>query len=150
MENNMENRHLFRLGELKDYEVTEGDPDVRGWIVIDKDNDKLGTIHELIVDPNKNIVRYLDVISSPDLSIAGGERHFIIPIGAAKIDEHEDRILVKDLDKDVLKNTPDYKGGAIARDYEFDVLERILKNKERKDFPKEDFYDQDIYNEASF
>lgn len=151
MEKDLQKRHLFRLGELKDYKVSDNDPDVRGWDVIDKDNDKIGTISELIVDPDKKIVRYLDIVTIKDLSVEGAPRHLIIPVGAARLDEKEDKVIVNEADKDVLKTIPDYKGGPITLDYEFDVVERLRG--ERKSYADiDEMYNknQDLYNQDTF
>ncbi|HSD63239.1 MAG TPA: PRC-barrel domain-containing protein, partial [Ignavibacteriaceae bacterium] len=52
---------LYRLSDLADYEVADRDPDVRGWEVVSADK-KVGTVDELIVDPDDMKVRYLDIL----------------------------------------------------------------------------------------
>ena len=73
------------LDELDDYQVSEGDPDVRGWDVIASDGRKIGEVDELLVDTQAMKVRYLDVdLSDEVIANAGGEdRHVLIPIGYA-------------------------------------------------------------------
>lgn len=51
---------LRRLRDLPDFEVADGFPDVRGWAVRGATGTALGTVRELLVDPDAQQVRYLD------------------------------------------------------------------------------------------
>ncbi len=42
--------NLSRLSEERDFDVAEGEPDVRGWDVVLGDNTKIGDVDDLIVD----------------------------------------------------------------------------------------------------
>lgn len=52
-----------RLAHLEGsgYKVAEGDPDVRGWDVMDRDGQRIGEVDDLLVDPEALKVRYLEV-----------------------------------------------------------------------------------------
>lgn len=117
-----DNRHLYRLKELKGYKVADDNPDVRGWEILDRDNEKFGTINELIVDPEKKKVRYLDVEPTGELSNA---ERLLIPIGAAKLREDDKDVIVDDIDKDKLASYPLYGGEVIDKNYEIDVVEKF-------------------------
>lgn len=43
------------------YKVAEGDPDVRGWDVMDRDGNRIGEVDDLLVDTTALKVRYLEV-----------------------------------------------------------------------------------------
>lgn len=146
-----DNRHLYRLHELKDYRVASDNPDVRGWEIVDRDKEKFGTIKELIVDPEKKKVRYLDVEPSSDLSGAGNER-LLIPIGVAKLDKDHNHVIVNEVDKDALASFPLYAGDAVGRDYEIDVVERFNRPDGTTTTTREtgDFYNAPIYDEDRF
>ena len=141
-------RHLFRMDELDDYKLADNEPDVRGWDIVDYQKEKIGVVKELIVDIQKEKVRYLDVVATPDLSLSGGDRHFIIPIGVAQIDQNENRVIVRDIDKTTLASIPNYTGTAVTRDYEFDVVERLRGD--RTNIFEDRFYDNEYYNEEHF
>ena len=51
---------LRRLSDA-DYEVAAGECDVRGWNVVAANDEKVGTVVELIVDPAAGKLRYLEV-----------------------------------------------------------------------------------------
>ncbi len=141
-------KHLFRMEELDDYKVADNEPDVRGWDIVDYQKEKIGVVKELIVDIDKEKVRYLDVVATPDLSLSGGDRHFIIPIGVAQVDENENRVIVREIDKTTLMSIPNYTGSAVTRDYEFDVVERLRGD--RTNIFEDRFYDNEFYNEENF
>ena len=54
------NASLARLSDA-DYEVAQGEPDVRGWDVVLGSDDVVGKVDDLINDRSAGKVRYLDV-----------------------------------------------------------------------------------------
>lgn len=147
------NKHLYRLGELNDYKVDSNDPDVRGWPVVDRDNREFGTISELIVDPEQEKVRYLDVVTNRNAARnSESEDHLLIPIGVARIADTDDSVIVRDLDAQLLTSYPSHRGGEITRDYEYAVVERFNRPDTAAREPREgtEFYNDDVYNEGSF
>lgn len=58
-----------RLAHLEGsgYKVAEGDPDVRGWDVMDRDGSRIGEVDDLLVDTEALKVRYLEVRLDPRL-----------------------------------------------------------------------------------
>lgn len=152
-----DNKHLFRLGELDDYKVASGNPDVRGWALVDRDNQKLGTVNELIVDLDSQKVRYLDVKPEADTFRGEGEHRLLIPIGVARIDDSNNNVIVRELDKDRLNAMPPHRGEAITRDYEREVVSRFNTSEpgrpeaERQErVTTDDFYNNQLYDEEAF
>jgi hypothetical protein len=155
MQYDFEKRHLYSLGELgDDYEISEGDPDVRGWSLLDREVEKVGVIKDLVVDMRAMKVRYLDVIAVKE--IGGGERHLLIPIGAARIDEARDVVKVSELDKGTLTFYPEYTGDVVTRNYEHSIRETLKgKSSFKSDITGEGVYDEnfyrnDLYDETGF
>lgn len=148
-----DNKHLFRLGELDDYKVASDNPDVRGWDLLDRDNQKVGTVNELIVDLDRRKVRYLDVNPGNDTFRGDSEHRLLIPIGVARIDDSNNNVIVNELDRDRLNSFPPHSGGAITRDYENEVVSRFnstnVDRTETRD-DRADFYDNQLYNEENF
>lgn len=71
---------LFRLHELKDWSVADGEPDIRGWEVRTVSGRLIGKITDLCVDPSRGEVVLLDI------DLDGTDRHTLAPIRAAQID----------------------------------------------------------------
>src|SRR5690606_18469224 len=81
---------------------------------------KIGEVDELLVDRTAMKVRYLDVEMDDDLD-DGTDKHILIPIGYARLDEAEDQIRVDTLDSSRLGLIPSYTHGPLTREYETDL-----------------------------
>lgn len=113
--------YIGRLSDFDDYEVADQDPDVRGWDVIGSDGTKYGEVDNLIVDRQEMKARYLEVELNDDLTPENEERHLLVPIGMASLDEDNNRVYLGDIDRATLTQVPAYDGGPITREYEQSV-----------------------------
>jgi uncharacterized protein (TIGR02271 family) len=113
-----DNPQVAALSDLGDYEVAEGYPDPRGWVVTAADGSKVGKVHDLIVDTGSMRARYLDVRLADDLRRSADERDVLIPIGTATVDDADDRVRVESLTVDRFALLPAYRHGALTRDAE--------------------------------
>ncbi|HEX2078968.1 MAG TPA: PRC-barrel domain-containing protein [Longimicrobium sp.] len=113
------------LGQLDDFRVAEGDPDVRGWEVRASDGRKIGEVDELLVDTSAMKVRYLDVdLDADDVVLSGGhDRHVLIPIGYARLERDRDCVTVDGLASSDVARLPAYGQGPLTRDFEASVRE---------------------------
>lgn len=75
-----ERERLVPLSEMNGWNVVTGEPDIRSWEVKTISGRQLGTVRELLVDPDGGEVVMLDV----DLS--GTDRHAYVPIRVVEID----------------------------------------------------------------
>jgi hypothetical protein len=143
----METPILRRLRDLTDFEVADGNPDVRGWTVRGSDGQALGAVFELIVDPEALKVRYLDVELDSRFRINEHENHILLPIGAAALDTEDDNVFVPALNSESVLNYPPYVEIQITRDYEEAML-RALGQESGTAVPR--FYEQDSFDADSF
>jgi hypothetical protein len=111
------------LGQLDDFKVADGEPDVRGWEVLASDGRKIGEVDELLVDTAAMKVRYLDVDVDDGMVAGGTDRHVLIPIGYARLDEDRDSVMVDALSAADLGGMPSYDQGPLTRDFETSVRE---------------------------
>jgi len=133
--------NLNFLEDLSDYKVASGDPDVRGWELVDRENNVLGKVDHLLADVNKKRVRYLDV--DPDSKMIKedheayrqsaqegahqyrdktGDIHMIVPIGMARLDRDNHRVIAEKVSKETFLGGPRFsKGQPITRDQEREV-----------------------------
>lgn len=112
---------IVSLDDLEDFEVAEGEPDVRGWEVLSADGERIGEVDQLLVDTTAMKVRYLDVDLENDLIGTDEDRHALIPIGFARLDEDNDQIFVDNLTKEDVRRLPAYDHGPVTRDIEVEV-----------------------------
>ena len=141
---NDENRRLHFMDELDDYKVVKEDPDVRGWDVVDVNNRKVGKIDDLLVDIRREKVRYLDVDLDQDMlgkdhdelensNVRGvhefrkdGNIHMIVPIGLARIDRDNKRVISDDINRSILEGGHIHrKGEIITPEHERNVINCI-------------------------
>ncbi|GAC1379509.1 MAG: hypothetical protein NVS3B25_10460 [Hymenobacter sp.] len=142
----METPVLRRLRDLTDFEVADGNPDVRGWVVRGGDGQTLGAVHELIVEPAAMKVRYLDVELDARFHINDSESHILLPIGAASLDADGDNVFVPALNADSVLAYPPYVEIQITREYEEAMLRAL--GKEPAAHPR--FYEQESFDAESF
>lgn len=162
----LEGGRVVRLKDLKDYTVAKGDPDVRGWNVYANDGRRIGEVDELLVDVEAMKVRYLDVDLDRDvLSATGGQLggaaapaatapgtrsgHILLPIGSARLDEREDRVVV-DLLHSLVGGLPSYDHGPLTREYETSVRQHFDRDYRHDPASDRDFYNHDLYNDDRF
>ena len=111
---------ILPLGELKDFEVAEGYPDIRGWRVDSADGHHVGAVHELLVDVDTMRTRYLDVRLTPEIAAMPGDRDVLVPIGTAALEAGEKRVKVP-LHAERISLLPAYHHERLTRVYEHEV-----------------------------
>lgn len=145
-----DDRNLVRLKDFSGYEVADGNPDVRGWEVFTLDGVRFGVVEELIVDTAKMKVRYLDIDVDQNIEGVTDDKHLLVPIGVASIDEKEDIIHIRTIETTTILKTPPYKG-AISKDYEDEIREHYYPEQKTEVRDSErDYYDEDWYDEEKF
>jgi photosynthetic reaction center H subunit len=117
--------HLRRLRDLPDFEVASNNPDVRGWSVRGSDGKKFGEVYELIVEEEALKVRYLAIELDSSLNINERDRHILLPIGVAALDEESDNVFVPSLTSESVLNYPPFVEIQITREYEQAMLKSL-------------------------
>ncbi|MEO5903029.1 MAG: PRC-barrel domain-containing protein [Gemmatimonadaceae bacterium] len=108
------------LSELKDFQVSEGYKDIRGWRVDSADGKEVGKVQDLLVDLDGMRTRYLDVRLHSSIAATHGDRDVIIPIGSARIADEGDLVIVP-LTAERVSLLPLYDHGVLSRVHESEV-----------------------------
>lgn len=105
----MDNTKHRRLQELdrSDFEISKGEPDIRGWDVRNDAGLKIGEVEELIVDAQQKKVRYV-VVDLDDKDLKLPDRKVLIPIGLAELHKEDDDVLLPSVTVDQLGALPAY------------------------------------------
>jgi len=112
------NRNLVDLDELEDFKVADEDPDPRGWDIVARDGLRIGEVDKLIVDTGAMKVRYLDCdLDEEALGLEPRDRHVLIPVGHARIDEDMRRVTVDAIASTDVPNLPPFTGD-LSEDYD--------------------------------
>ncbi len=98
--------HMGTLVKLTDTTLTVADPaaDVRGRKVLDRHGEEIGEVDDLLLDEEKQNVRFLRLAAGGFLGI--GEQHFLVPVDAVtKVDADHVHI---DRERSRLRDVPTY------------------------------------------
>ena len=137
---------LHKLSELKKFKIAKNDPDVRGWSVVGNHGERIGNVFDLIVDPESEKVRYLDVEVDRNLVNDKSNYHVLVPIGTAKLVRENDVITTPMINKEGLVHYPRYDGKPVSRDFEYELRDYLDSRHEVKREPepkKEHKHDKD-------
>jgi uncharacterized protein (TIGR02271 family) len=137
------------LDQMDDFKVADGDPDVRGWTVLGSDNRKIGKVDNLLIDRSAMKVRYLDVDVDNDL-VEDRDRHVLIPIGYARLNNDDDSILVQEMASTDVATLPAYDQSGMTRDYETSVRQRFDQGFATSGSADDNFYEHEHYNDNRF
>lgn len=95
MRDDMRNRPgLMRLEDMDDFDVADGYPDIRGWDVKNAAGETIGEVHGLVVDTRALEVRYMDVDLDHDHFDLDDDRHVLVPIGGARLNDDDDVVML--------------------------------------------------------
>jgi len=119
-----EKKDKYRLTELhkSDFEMADGEPDIRGWKVKNTQGQIIGEVIELLFDPLSRSVRYLIVhIEGKALNLVS--RNVLIPIGLADIHDEFDDVILPNVTVGQLASLPTYKRNTVSP-----IVERSVRN----------------------
>ena len=108
---------LRRLRDA-DFDVAPGDYDVRGWRVIAANDEPVGKVVDLIIEPAVGKVRHLEVDVDRKTSGLRRDRRVLIPIGSAQLDTKDHLVLLTGMTPAAISKLPDYTGANFDTDYE--------------------------------
>jgi hypothetical protein len=141
------------LSAMSDLRVADGEPDIRGWEVVGKDRRAIGTVHDLVVDSAELRVRYMDVEIRSAAIDAEHDRHVLIPIGYARLDEDEDRVMVNTIATTAAGSLPAYEHAPITREEECALHETYAQASPAAGAMPEraqDYYGHDRFDDSRF
>lgn len=107
-----DNNRLQELGG-SDFEIVDGQPDIKGWDVTDISGTYIGEVDELIFDTVARKVLYLVVdLEGNDLHL--DSKKVLVPIGLATLHEKDDEVILAELTSQNLGSLPAYEKGKIS------------------------------------
>ena len=151
---NTENKRKTRLQKLSgsDFEIVDGQPDIRGWKVKDLAGKKLGKVEELIFDYESRKVRYIVLdLNNNDYDME--DKQVLVPIGIAELHENDDDVILPEVSTEQLGLLPMYNEDRFDTEHETSVRNvfgglgsaALTGGAEGE----RDFYDHDHFNESN-
>lgn len=108
---------LAHLGDLDDFKVADGEPDIRGWSVRTSDEREIGEVKDLLVDCGAVKVRYIEVELDGKALDLDEDRHVLVPIGAARLNDDDDVVVLGGQAAEML-GLPAYRRDAMSPERE--------------------------------
>ena len=103
---------MAHLGTLRDYEFATEAADIRGSRLYGKDNEKLGTIEDVIFDHPTGEIRYVVVVADGWMD----NRRFLVPGNSISPAAENRDDFYAPLTKEQVKRLPDYDEKLLQRD----------------------------------
>lgn len=96
---NRNSKRLVPLSQRGDLTIAAGDPDMRGWWVFSADGDRVGRVHDLIVDVDAMKVVFLDVLLSATArpNRVSDDHHVVAPVRDVHLHEPSKWVFVESL-----------------------------------------------------
>ncbi len=118
--NNDEYRNRYQELGGSDFEIADGEPDIRGWSVKNSQGETLGDVDELIFDIESRKVRYI-VLDLDNNELDLDSKSVLVPIGIAELDEEDDDVILPDITAEQLKSLPEYDGDGFSQETELQI-----------------------------
>jgi len=149
------NTRLQKLSN-SDYEIVDGEPDIRGWDVKDTSGRQIGEVEELIFDVQSRKVRYL-VVDLDDNELDLEDREVLVPIGVAQLHKDDDDVILNGVTPDQLRSLPEYDEDRFDDDHESSVRNvfgslgggAAMTGLKTTDNNADDFYNHEHYNDEN-
>lgn len=103
---------LRKLGDMDDWHVAEGEPDIRGWDVVDRYDEQIGNVDDLMVSESAGSA-VMALVGYGGFLGMGADKS-LVPIDRLDLDMENERAIF-DGTQDDLKNAPKYRDD--TRDY---------------------------------
>ena len=146
----MDKMKHYRLQELdrSDFEIVDGQPDIRGWDVKNDAGHKIGEVEDLIIDARQKKVRYM-VVDLDDNELKVDHRKVLIPIGLAELHREDDDVIVPGVAAEQLMRLPKYDRESLTPEVERTICSAFGRNTSPSADGEGDsaFYSHDYYND---
>lgn len=113
---------IVPLSEARDFRLAKGAPNPRGWTVFAGDNERVGVVKEMLVDPVAMKIRFVSVDLADDLFNLHEDRHVLVPMETVELRERGEDAWIMGATARQVAALPAYTGGAVDRWMERAVL----------------------------
>ncbi len=147
-----------RLTELggSDFEIVDGEPNIKGWDVKDTSGKQIGEVDELIFDRETYKVLYLVVdLGDNDFDLEE-DKKVLVPIGLAELHEKDDEVILSGVTAAQLSALPAYEKGNITPETE-SIIRTIFAGGAvgaaaiaTDQTNQQDFYQHENFNDTKF
>lgn len=105
--------HLKELGD-SDYEIVDGEPNIKGWDVMDTSGKQVGEVNELIFNTDTYKVVYVVVDLDDNELNLDKDKKVLVPISMTVLDDKDDKVTLSNVSAAQLGSLPAYEKGNIT------------------------------------
>lgn len=152
-ETKLTNTRLQKLSG-SDFEMMDGDPDIKGWDVKESNGRNIGEVEDLLFDIQSRKIRYLVLdLDFDEIDIDIEDRKVLVPVGVATLHKDEDEVILSGVSIDQLRVSPEYDEDNFDLEVENNMRnvygnsgtnERPLAN----DRDIDDYYNEDYFDDT--
>ena len=155
-ENDNDYNRLEELGG-SDFEIAEGQSNIKGWKVKNAAGLNCGEVDELIFNPASRKVRYM-VLDLNDNEFNLDSKKVLVPIGLATLHENDDEVYLAGITTGQLQGLPEYVEGQITPASELRLRNLLtgtggaagIAGSDDYTFHEKGFYEHDHFDEDRF
>lgn len=150
MEEKKSSKHLEELSHKHWYDIAKDDPDVKHWNIVDESGKKIGEVKDLLFDPDAKKARYL--ITNLKDGMLEKHSRVLVPIGRARLDKTDKRIILPAVSLSQLDRLPEYTGPDNLSTEDEQVVREIFSNSNKgsTELGSTSFYDHDDFREEHY
>lgn len=121
------NRRLHRLARLRKHCIVPGEDDIRGWLVLTDDGQRVGRVHDVIVDIVTLHVRHVELALDPHFTGAQPMCRAVVPIACARVSAQRKHVNIRGLTSGELACAPRYGARPIGPEEDGDLRRFFLR-----------------------
>lgn len=125
--------------------VEDNYPDVRDYALLDENEKIVGQVIDMIIDLDKDLVRYLQVYIDPERSKAERFRNLLVPTGFFRADLQNREVYLYGISLEQALHLPDYEGGPVSPGLENEIAELLTPETGKIARNPDDFYNYDHF-----
>jgi stress response protein YsnF len=148
--------NLKELGE-SDYQIVDGESNIKGWNVRDVSGKQIGKVNELIFDVNTNKVLYLVVDLDENEFDLDDDKKVLVPIDLAELHEEDNDVILPGVTAVQLNALPAYEKHNLTPETESAVRNVFAGDAIgaattalTENLPQQDFHQHKNFNETKF
>lgn len=146
------NHHLEELSD-SEYKITDDDPKIAGWKIEDELGVRVGKVKDMLFDKEDEKVRYV-ITNLEDSEFTSDKEKVLIPIGLARLNKDDKKVVVPGITETILGTLPEYRGaGSLTGEDEYAVRNSFTGKADETDttvYDRKKFYDHDDFSIQKF
>lgn len=147
-----DSNNTARLKELgnSNFEIVDGEPNIKGWDVKDASGKQFGEVDELIFNEETYKVLYLVVdLDDNDFDLEE-DKKVLVPIGLAELHEKDDEVILPGITAAQLSALPAYEKGNITSQTEYAISTVFSGGAAVAVTSTQNFYQHENFNDTRF